>query len=79
MSSASAKGHVEQGGKKSVSVFCAAGASSILAAGHSKLMVRQFLPMLLSLPVFTIGLIIAFCHISGNRSAEIDRLKMLVR
>ena len=53
--------------------------SSILAAGHSRLIGRQFLPMLLSLPGFRIGMIIALCHIAGICPVEIDRLKMLVR
>ena len=48
------------------------------AAGHSRLIGRQFLPML-SLPGFRIGMIIALCHISGICPVEIDRLKMLVR
>ena len=65
------EGHVEQGGKGCVSVF--------LAAGHSRLIGRQFLPMLLSLPGFRIGMIIALCYISGICPVEIDRLKMLVR
>ena len=52
---------------------------SVLAAGHSRIIGRQFLPMLLSLPGFRIGMIIALCHISGICSVEIDRLKMLVR
>ena len=47
--------------------------------GHSRLIVRQFLPMLLSLQGFMIGMIIALCHISGICTVEIDRLKMLVR
>ena len=38
--------------------------SALLAAGHSKLIRRQFLPMS-SLPGFRIGMIIALCHISG--------------
>ena len=53
--------------------------SSVLAAGHSRLIGRQFLPMLLFLPGFRIGMIIALCHISGYCPVEIDRLKMLVR
>ena len=53
--------------------------SSVLAAGHSRLVGRQFLPMLLSLPGFRIGMIIALRHISGICPVEIDRLKMLVR
>ena len=52
---------------------------SVLAAGHSRLIGRQFLPMLLSLPGLRIGMIIALCHISGICPVEIDRLKMLVR
>ena len=53
--------------------------SSVLAAALSRLIGRQFLPMLLSLPGFRIGMIIALCHISGVCPVEIDRLKMLVR
>ena len=65
--------------------------SSVLAAWHSRLIGRQFLPMLLSLPGFRIWMItinfiehqnraiIALCHISGICPVEIDRLKMLVR
>ena len=48
-------------------------------AGHSRLMGRQFLPMMSSLPCFRIGMIIALCHISGIRPVEIDRLQTLVR
>ena len=44
-----------------------------------RLIGRQFLPMLLSLPGVRIGMIIALCHISGICPVEIDRLKMLVR
>ena len=51
---------------------------SVLVAGHSKLIGRQFLSML-SLPGFGIGMIIALLHISGICPVEIDRLKMLVR
>ena len=53
--------------------------SIVLAAGHSRLIGLQFLPMLLSLPGSRIGIIIALCHISGICPVEIDRLKMLVR
>ena len=53
--------------------FCCA-----LTAGHSRPIGRQFLPMLLSMPGFMIGMIIALCHISGICPVEIDRLKMLV-
>ena len=52
---------------------------SVLAAGHSRLIGRQFLLMLSSLPGFRIGMIIALCHISGICPVEIDILKMLVR
>ena len=48
---------------------------SCLAAVHSILIGRQFLPMLSSLQ----GPRIALCHISGVCPVEIDRLKMLVR
>ena len=46
--------------------------SSVLAAGHSGLIGRQFLPML-SLPGFRIGMIIALCHISSICQVEVDR------
>ena len=52
--------------------------SSVLAAGHSRQIGRQFFPML-SLPDFRIGVIIALCYISGICPVEIVRLKMLVR
>ena len=48
-------------------------------AGHSRLFGCQFLPMLMSLPGFRIGIIIALCHISGICPDDIDRLKMLAR
>ena len=53
--------------------------SSILAAGHSRLMGRQFLWTLSTLPDYRIRMIIALYHISGICPVEIDRLKMLVR
>ena len=62
-----------------VSIFGSRSLSSALATGHSRLIGRQFLPMLLSLPGFRFGMIIALCHISGISPVEIDRLKMLVR
>ena len=49
----------------------------MLAAGRSRLIGRQFLPMFLSLPGFRIGMFIALCRISGICPVEIDRLKML--
>ena len=52
---------------------------SVLAAGRSSIIGSKFLPMLLFLPGFRIGMIIALCHISGICSVEIDRLKMLMR
>ena len=61
-----------------VSILGSRRSSSLLAAGHSRLIVRQFLPMLLSLPGFRIGMIIALCRISGICPVEIERLKMLV-
>ena len=57
-----------------VSIF-----SSVLAAGHSRLMEHQFLPMLMSLPGPRIGMIIAWCHISGICPVEINTFKILVR
>ena len=62
-----------------VSILGSRSFSSVLAAGHSRLIGRQFLPMLLSLPGLRIGMITALCHISGICPVEIDRLKMLVR
>ena len=62
-----------------VSIFGSWSFSSVLAAEHSKLIGRQFLPMLLSLPGSRIGMIVALCHISGICPVEIVRLKMLVR
>ena len=62
-----------------VSILGSRGFFSVLVAGHRRLIGRQFLPMMLSLPDFRIGMIIALCHISGICPVEIDRLKMLVR
>ena len=62
-----------------ISSFGSRSFSSVLAAEHSRLIGRQFLPMLMSLPGFRIGMIIALCHISGICPVEINRLKMLVR
>ena len=62
-----------------VSIMGSRSFSSVLAAGLSRVIGRQFLPMLLSLPGFRIGMIIALCYISGICAVVIDRLKMLVR
>ena len=62
-----------------VSILGSRSFSSVLAARHRRLIGRQLLPMLFSLPGFRIGMIIALCHISGICPVEIDRLKMLVR
>ena len=62
-----------------VSIFGSRSFSSVLAAGHSRLIERKFMLMLLSLLGFTIRMIIALCHISSICPIEIDRLKMLVR
>ena len=62
-----------------VSIFGSRNFTSVLAAGRIQIFGRQFLPMLLSLPDYRIGMIIALCHISGICPVEIDRLKMLVR
>ena len=62
-----------------VSILGSRSFSIILAAGNSRLIGCQFLPMLLSLPGFRIGMIIALCHTSGIYPVEIDRLKMLVK
>ena len=61
-----------------VTIFGSRSFSSVMAAGHSVLFGRQFLPILLSLPDFRIGIIIALSHISGICPVEINRLKMLV-
>ena len=50
---------------------------SVLTAGHSRLIWRQFLTMLLSLTGYRIRMIIVLCHISGIHSIEIDWLKIL--
>ena len=78
MSSVSAESHVEQDGK-GFSILDSRSVSSALAAGHIGLIGSQFMPMLLSLPGCRIGMIIAWCHISGTCPVVIDRLKMLVR
>ena len=62
-----------------VSILGSRSFSSVLAAGHSRLIGRQIMPMLLSLHGFRIGMIIALFHITGICPVEIDRLKMLVR
>ena len=62
-----------------VSILDSRSSYSVLAAGHSSLFVRQFLPILFTLPGFLIGMIITLCHISGICPVEINRLKMLVR
>ena len=62
-----------------VSILGSRSFSSVLAAGHSRLIGRQFLPMLLSLSAFSIGMTMALRHISVISPVEIDRLKMLVR
>ena len=62
-----------------VSILGSRSFSSVLSAGHSRLIGRHFFPMLLSLPGIRIGMIIALCHISGICPVEIDILKMLVR
>ena len=59
-----------------VSILGSISSSSDMVAGHSRLIGRQFLPMLLSLPGVRIGMIIPLCHISGICPVEIDRLKM---
>ena len=62
-----------------VSILGSRNFSSILAAEHSKLIGRQFLPMLMSVSGTRIGMIIALSNISGICPVEIDRIKMLVR
>ena len=55
-----------------VCIFCSMNFSSVLAAGYSRLIGRQFLLMLLSLPGFGIGMIIALCHVSAMCPVEIE-------
>ena len=62
-----------------VSILGSRSFSSVLVAGHSRLIGCQFMPMSLSLPGLRNGMIIALSHISGICPVEIDRLKMLVR
>ena len=62
-----------------VSILGSRSFSSVLANWHSRLIGRQFLPMLWSVPVFRIGMIIALCHISGICPSEINGFRMLVR
>ena len=61
-----------------VSILSSRSFSSVLAAGHSRLICRQFLLMLLSLPGFKIGMIIALCHISGICPVEIEDVSEIV-
>ena len=56
-----------------VSILDSMSFSSVLAAGHSRLIGNQFLSMLSSLPGFMIEMIIDLCHISGICPVEIDR------
>ena len=53
-------------------IFGSRSFSGALAAGHSRLIGHKFLSMLLSLPGFRIGRIIALCHISSISPVEID-------
>ena len=55
-----------------VSILGSRSFSSVFAAWHSRVIGRQFLPMLLSLPGFRIGMIIALCHTSGICPVEIE-------
>ena len=61
-----------------VSILGSRSFSSVLTAGHSRLIGCQFLPMLLSLLGFRIGMIIALCHISGICLVEIDDVSEIV-
>ena len=61
-----------------VSILGSRSFTSVLAAGHSRLMGRQFLPTLLSLPGFRIGMIVALCHISGICPVEIEDVSEMV-
>ena len=62
-----------------VSILNRRSVSSVLADGHSRLIGRQLLPMLLSLPGLRLGMIIALCHNSGICPVKINGLKTLVR
>ena len=61
-----------------VSILGSRSFSSILAAGHSRLIERLFLPTLLSLPCYRIGMIICLCHISGICPVEIEDVSEIV-
>ena len=52
--------------------------SSVLANGHSRQMGRHFKPILLSLPGFRIGMIIALRHISGICPVDIGDVSEIV-
>ena len=60
------------------SIFGSRSFSSVSASGHSRLIWRQFLSMLLSLPGFRIGMIIALCHISSICPVEIEDVSEMV-
>ena len=55
------------------SIFGSSSFSSVLVAGHSRLMGRQFLPVSSSLSGFGIWIIMALGYISVICPVEIDR------
>ena len=56
-----------------VSILDRRSVSSVLAAGHSTLVGRQFLPMLSSLPGFRIGMFIGlFLEVKGAHTVWSD-------
>ena len=59
-----------------VSILGSRSSTSVLAAGHSRLIWGQFLPMLL-MPGFGIGMTVSLCHISCICPVEIVGLMML--
>ena len=61
-----------------VTIMGSRSSSSVLAAEQSKLIGRQFVPMLLSLPGFRIGMTIDMCNNSGICSVDIDDVSEIV-
>ena len=61
-----------------VSILDSSKFSSVMSAGHSRLIGRQFLPMLPSLPGIMIGIIIALCHNTGICLVEIGDVSEIV-
>ena len=78
LSSVSDESHVEQGGKGCVSILGSRSYSSVLAAGHSGLIWRQFLPMLLSLPGLSL-VVLARIGSCSTRPPQGGGLLMLIK